>query len=164
MAMTLKVLRGQRNSRPKFQKKFNKVISFFRIVLEKKIEGGISLVFSYLVCTYVSVKIGKNFQTCFLADVLYMQYYIVQETNYSTQYNLFVGICKKNSSTPIVQLPTGSKTQCLQQNKKREGKLLGKPQEASKSGLKAIAASSSSADESAVLYTSLEDLLLQAYH
>ena len=38
MAMTLKVLRGQRNSRPKFQKKFNKVISFFRIVLEKKLK------------------------------------------------------------------------------------------------------------------------------
>ena len=38
MAMTLKVLRGQRNSRPKFQKKFNKVISFFRTVLEKKLK------------------------------------------------------------------------------------------------------------------------------
>ena len=39
MAMTLKVLRGQRNSRPKFQKKFNKVSNFiFQNCFRKKIE------------------------------------------------------------------------------------------------------------------------------
>ena len=39
MAMTLKVLRGQRNSRPKFQKKFNKVSNFiFQNCFRKKLK------------------------------------------------------------------------------------------------------------------------------
>ena len=85
MAMTLKVLRGQRNSRPKFQKKFNKVISFFRTVLEKKLKYISCFLLLDMYLMYLCIcKNWKKFLNFFLADVLYMQYYIVQETNYST--------------------------------------------------------------------------------
>ena len=44
----------------KIPKKVQESNFIFQNCFRKKIEVGISLVFSYMICTYVSVKIGKK--------------------------------------------------------------------------------------------------------